>query len=202
MMNRGVVSAVVYIWYPEVGAMGHASMYIGDPLFGKLVEHRYDGFSSPVERERHKPLIAKHNKHYVSWWPSQEAGLLTRLKQDRKFFLEDDIKAECAKPHVIYTLYGLDVQAMRCAWMIIHDKPDATYHTLHKNCASVVLRVLRAGGALHKLSLIKQGWFSGFLYVTPKHIAQICNELRDAGHADKVKDRNCPEKGPFSFGLR
>lgn len=73
---------------------------------------------------------------------------------------------------------------------------------LRKSCSTVVLRVLKAGGALNKLSAAKRAWFSNNLYVTPKNVAQICNELRDAGLATKAKSQNCPGKDSFMFGLR
>jgi len=201
-MNQSLVSAIVYIWYPLDGNIGHAAMYIGNPVFGRITEQAYDNFRNDGDRERSKELIALHNVNYISWWPAEDGTPFNKPKEGRKFFLEEDIKAEDAKPHVVYTLHGLDVQAMRSAWLSIRSKPDAHYQMLRKSCATVVLRVLKAGGALEKISLAKRGWYSSNLYVTPKNIAQVCNELRDAGNADKVKDRNCPEKGAFSFGFR
>ena len=60
----------------------------------------------------------------------------------------------------------------------------------------------KAGGALNRLPAVKRAWFSSSLYVTPKNIGQICNELRDAGLATKAKSANCLEKGSFMFELR
>lgn len=201
-MSNSLVSAIVYIWYPKGENIGHAAMYIGDPVFGRCAEQRYDSFRNDRERAKYKDLIERHNVNYISWWPDDSAHPFSKTKQDRKFFLEEDVKEEGAKPHVVYTVHGLDMPAMRTAWLQIRSKPDAHYQMLRKSCATVVLRVLKAGGALQKLPLHKRAWFSNNLYVSPKNIAQVCNELRDAGLAKKVKDNDCPAKGAFSFGLR
>ncbi|MFJ7797218.1 hypothetical protein [Pseudomonas sp. NPDC096950] len=201
-MSNSLITAIVYIWYPDDGNIGHAAMYIGNPVFGRFAEQAYDSFRNDGDRARNKEFIELYNVNYISWWPDGGGTPINKLKQGRKFFLEEDVKAEGAKPHVVYILHGLNLQAMRSAWLKIRSKPDAHYQMLRKSCATVVLRVLKAGGALEKLSLAKRAWFSNNLYVSPKNIAQICTELRDVGLAKKVKDKNCPEKGSFSFGLR
>lgn len=100
--------------------------------------------------------------------------------------------AERARSHVVYTLHGLNEQEMRTAWLSIRDKPHAHYQTLRKSCATVVLSVLKAGGALEKLPLAKRIWFSNNVFLTPINIAQVCNELRDAKSATKVRSMRCP----------
>ena len=196
------VNAIVYIWYPEDEKMGHAALYIGDPISRMALDLPYDAFHNKYARQAHKDYIARQNTNYVSWWPEKAAGAFNKINQSRSFFLEEDIEAEQADPHVVYKIRGLDEQAMSMAWEDIRNKPDAHYQFLRKNCATVVMRVLKAGGALQRLPLVKRGWFSHSLYVTPKNIAQVCNELRDAGLAQKVKDRYCPSKQGFNFGLR
>jgi hypothetical protein len=146
------------------------------------------------------PLVAEHNISYVSWWPAQDAGLTDKKLQKRKLFLEEDIEAEGAAPHVVYTLYDLDAGAMRNKWQEIREKPNAHYQLLRKSCSTIVLRVMKAGGALEKLPVLKRGWFGTNAYVTPKNVAQVCNELRDAGFASKDKDKGCPPKGGLSLG--
>jgi hypothetical protein len=194
-MNNAPVSATVYIWYPWGGNFGHASMYIGDPNIGRWVEYACDRFSISGRR-------SVYNSSYISWWPSVTAGVFDKAEHQTALFLKEDVVAECARPHVVYTLHGLNEQGMRTAWLNIRDKPNAHYQLLRKSCATVVLSVLKAGGALEKLSLAKRGWFSNNLYLSPKNVAQVCNELRDAGFATKVKSMRCPEKGAFNFGLR
>jgi len=106
------------------------------------------------------------------------------------------------RPHVVYTLCRLDVARMREEWETIRRDPSPHYNLLRKNCATMVLRVLKAGGALEGLPLTKSAWFSNNIYVSPKNVAQICNELRNIGYAAKMKDADCPAKGRFFFGLR
>lgn len=197
-----LASVVVYIWYPHGADVGHAAMYIGDPVIGKMIEVRYDRYRNDGERDRDRAFIEQYNTAYVSWWPEGRAALTGKQPQERNLFLESDIRAEGCKPHVVYTLTGLNMQAMQAEWYSIRNKPNANYQMLRKSCSTVVLRVLKAGGALSKLTAVKRAWFSSNLYVTPKNIAQLCNELRDAGLATKAKSANCPEKGAFMFGLR
>jgi hypothetical protein len=195
-------SAVVYIWYPEGENVGHAAMYLGDPTVGRVVEQRYDQYVNPVVRKANISLLERFNENYVSWWPLDGAGMMDKKPQARKFFLEEDIVLEQSDPHVVYEIDGLDLAAMRTAWFQIKRKQGAHYQMFRKSCATVVLRVLKAGGAFSKISGAKALWLSHNSYVTPKNVAQLCNELRDAGHATKSKNANCPEKGPFRFGLR
>ncbi|MGY1919643.1 hypothetical protein [Pseudomonas tolaasii] len=195
-------SVVVYIWYPHGANIGHAAMYIGDPVIGKMIEVRYDRYRNDGERDRDRAFIEQYNTAYVSWWPEGRAAKTGKQLQERNLFLESDISAEGGKPHVVYTISGLNMQAMQAEWYSIRSKPNANYQMLRKSCSTIVLRVLKAGGALEELPAIKRAWFSNNLYVTPKNIAQICNELRDRGLATKAKSANCPEKGAFMFGLR
>lgn len=174
-------------------------MYIGNQLLRRPIEHSYADFKN---KPNMGPMILEHNTSYVSWWPLGGAGPTEKKPQARKLFLEEDIEAEGTPPHVAYTLYDLEAGAMRSKWQDIREKPGANYQFLRKSCATIVLRVLKAGGALEKIPILKRGWFSNNLYVTPKNIAQVCNELRDAGFADKNKDESCPAKGGFMFGLR
>jgi hypothetical protein len=68
------------------------------------------------------------------------------------------------------------------------------------------MRVLIAGGALSKLSIVTRAWYGHNAITTPKKLAQLCNELRDAGWAIKTKAGNCPSKSEQKlyvvFGLR
>ncbi len=64
-------------------------------------------------------------------------------------------EAEETPPHVVYELYGLDVQHMRTCGHSVRDKPDAHYQPRRKNCADIVSRVLIAGGVNDRLGTIK-----------------------------------------------
>ncbi|KAF1008788.1 MAG: Multifunctional-autoprocessing repeats-in-toxin [Pseudomonas fluorescens] len=176
--------------------------YIGDPVIGRIMEVQYDRYRNDGERDRDRAFIEQYNTSYVSWWPQGQASFTSKLAQERNLFLETDITCEGSRPHVVYTLSGLNMQAMQAEWLNIRSKPNAHYQLLRKSCSTVVMRVLKAGGALNKLPMAKRAWFANNLYITPKNIAQVCNELRDAGYASKAKSANCPEKGAFMFGLR
>jgi len=181
-MRDTSISACVYIWYPVDDNVGHASMYIGDPRTDRTDE--------------------THATNYVSWWPKRICGFFERVDVARNSRLRYDIQAEQENPHVRYVLYGLDVWAMRNEWQVIRLNPAPHYQILRKNCSTVVLRVLKAGGALERLSLAKRVWFSNNLYVTPKNVAQVCNELRNRGLSEKKKGANCPEKALLDLGFR
>ena len=193
-------SVVVYIWYPHGADVGHAAMYIGDPVIGKMIEVRYDRYRNNGERDRDRAFIEQYNTAYVSWWPEGRAALTGKQPQGRNLFLESDISAEGSPPHLVYTISGLDVANMRAEWFKIRNKTNAHYDLFRKNCSTIVLRILTAGGALKNLTTAKHLWFSNNLYVTPKNIAQICNELRNLNMAVKARSSNCPQR-EFMFGL-
>lgn len=199
-------SAVVYIWYPVFAEhrknVGHAALYIGDPNIGKNIERNYSKYENREARQADREAIEHFNTNYVSWWPEESgAQLLGKQPQGRNLFLESDISDEGSPPHLVYTVSGLDVANMRAEWFKIRNKTNAHFVFFRKNCSTIVLRILKAGGALNNLPTAKHLWFSNNLYVTPKNIAQICNELRNANLAVKTRNSHCPEK-EFMFGLR
>ncbi len=133
-MNNTPVSATVYIWYPWGGNFGHASMYIGDPNIGRWVEYACDRFSISGRR-------SVYNSSYISWWPSVTAGVFDKAEHQTALFLKEDVVSECARPHVVYTLHGLNEQGMRTAWLNIRDKPNAHYQLLRKSCAKAAQKL-------------------------------------------------------------
>ncbi|VTR92441.1 Uncharacterized protein OS=Pseudomonas sp. RIT357 GN=BW43_03009 PE=4 SV=1 [Gemmata massiliana] len=203
-MPQGNPTARVFIWYPheddDGGAhAGHVSMYIGNYEVGKNFElalnPKSPDYVMPTEVMRDFGLSGVHyNDNYVSWWPEGGGGLLEGDRAKPKLGLYKDVKAERGQPHVVYDVYGLNVAAMRSCWHETRDKPKAGYQFLRKNCATIVMRVLEAGGALNKIGKLNNVWFGNRLYWTPKYIAQICNLLRDKDLAVKTKAGNCPAK--------
>ena len=200
-MPTGPVSARVFIWYPKGGDIGHAAMYLGNYEIGRKFEmsldpNNLDAFVMTSALEHAMGADGIHyNDNYVSWWPDRYAGAFTPQQSvEAAHGLYHDVREEGSEPHVAYDLYGLDVARMRARWRETRDKPGAHYNLYRKNCADLVLRVLVAGGALAKLDTAKAAWFGHNLISTPKKVAQLCNELRDAGWATKSKAGNCPSR--------
>lgn len=212
MPTNGIVSGRVYIWYPNDGHIGHAAMYIGNYEMGKKFELSLDPNSpdhvmmSALEAQ-YGAVGVHFNDNYVSWWPVDGADLVNpKDKAKQMNGLYKDIAAEDSEPHVVYDVFGLDVSAMRQKWHETRDKQGAHYQLYRKNCSDIVMRVLRAGGALSRLGTISGAYFGHNLITTPKDVAVICNKLRDAGWATKDKAGNCPSKTGnrlmMVFGMR
>lgn len=182
-------TAKVYIWYPNDGMVGHASMHIG------------------------AQVNAHGTNWYVSWWPddgTMAAGgagpTVTCSAQPRTFAYDKSDDGEGSKPHVIYKLTGLDIAAMKAEWDGTKNKANAHYRFLPKNCSTIVARILRAGGADKMLSAAARLSYAHNVYWTPKNVAQFCNQLCDAGNGTKHKNPSCPGKlnsvGAVLLGLR
>lgn len=166
-------SATVYIWYPDGENIGHASMHIG-------------AHQEPDD-----------TGWYVSWWPTNSAGL-TSIELVAPNTFNQDFASEGGPPHVIYTLNEFSptsIADMKVSWDAIRTKPMAHYRLLPKNCSTIVARVMRAGGAGATLNKVKELSYAHNSYWTPKNVAQFCNQLRDAGQATKIKTQGCPTKG-------
>jgi hypothetical protein len=207
-MPQGQPTARVFIWYPHKDNyddthVGHASMYIGNYEVGLSFELSLDP-NSPDHvmtsaLERNYGLAGIHyNDNYVSWWPGGGGRSFQRVPANNGKFqngLWSDCDEEESEPHVVYDLYGLNVAAMRACWKETREKPGASYQFVRKSCATIVMRVLEAGGALTKIGKLNNLWFGNRLYWTPKRVAQVCNQLRDKDLAVKTKAGNCPHKG-------
>lgn len=123
-------SARVYIWLPQGGAWGHASVKINS--------------SPPV---------------YMSWWPGGggagwEAGLLgVRYAAEPARDLTEDEESEGPDESTGRAadfdrfLYDLDAGAMARFATEQINRGNAHWRAIHKNCCTMVYRTLRAGGA-------------------------------------------------------
>ena len=191
-------SATVFIWYPKGRDLGHASMYIGDLSNAALLQ---DGLMHPNREERlehyrsmnTQSLRSKpQNLNYVSWWPSigvtfPRCAAPSKLALD----LRKDVQQEQREPDVIYRLFGLSYEQMVVCWAGIQRKyiqQQASYVLTSKNCATIVARVLKAGGigenqGITLLDLHKTTW-------KPRDVAVLCNKMRDANKATKAKSED------------
>ncbi|MDC9594434.1 hypothetical protein [Xenorhabdus sp. IM139775] len=109
-------------------------------------------------------------------------------------------------PHVEYYLIGLDVEKMRYhAGEIYKGKRygnssiSHSYNSINKNCATMVAKILKAGGVENLLNPVQRIGYGKNIYWTPKDIAQLCNELRNNDKAVKVKGLDCPNKLDLPF---
>jgi hypothetical protein len=202
MPTTGFTSGRVFIWYPNKGNIGHASLYLGNYAIGQKFEMTLNQDSPdyrPWKGETDEQIAeldkVHYNDNYVSWWPDKTTYLVLRVPSNASLGLYNDVELEDSEPHVVYDLFGLDLPAMRQCWHAIRDKPEASYHLTRKNCADIVMRVLVAGGVKSRLpSAMSAAWFTHNAYTAPKDVAQLCNKLRDEGWAIKTKAANCPGK--------
>jgi len=161
------VTATVYIWYPQNLNVGHSSMHIGaskDP---------------------------KDTNRYVSWWPEingKPTTIVTPNNSSNIKTLNEDKNSEDAAPHVEFELYGLDVGKMVATWTLIKNKQNSHYKLYNKNCADIVARVLKAGGADQSLNHFQKLSYTQNTYWTPRNLAEWLNILRDKGLAKKTKN--------------
>ncbi|PHM74859.1 hypothetical protein [Xenorhabdus kozodoii] len=182
------VDAVVYIWYPcRSFPVGHAAIYIGG-----VPQYPWPDFC-PEHAPQH---LADDN--YVSFLAEPDrprgmlscAGALNSLQAD---FVDP--------PHLEYYLIDLDVEKMQLQKRKIYDgkmygrsRISHSYNSINKNCATMVARILKAGGVDGLLNTIQRIGYANNVYWTPKDIAQLCNELRNNDRAVKVRGMNCPDK--------
>jgi hypothetical protein len=211
-MPEGNPTARVFIWYPHIDrkrddkCIGHASLYIGNYEVGKNFQLSLDpeapGGVVPTALDRNLGMNGvHHNDNYVSWWPKGNfAGPVQPKLAAPCPGLYRDVNEEGSEPHDVYDVFGLNVCAMRACWKQTCD-PDAHYQFVRKSCATIVAKVLEAGGALDKLDTLDNLWYGMLLYWTPKRVAQICDRLRDKDLAIKTKAGNCPKKGEDLCGI-
>lgn len=218
--------ASVFIWYPEHGRVGHCSMFIGNLEQEVLINPK---MSDDVGKKRNRNSI-KENKipsnvilpltdDYVSWWPDLSRGcsnstlLFSRNKSTTVADLARDMQEENSRPHVTYTFNNLSVSKMQFEWESIKNKYQhnlmrkTSYRFLGKNCASIVWRILCAGGICNLMSSgVGKDWKTHNLIWTPKKVAVVCNTLEKKGECDKAKNNSAPSKMASllacMFGLR
>ncbi|MBD2783191.1 hypothetical protein ID858_05505 [Xenorhabdus sp. DI] len=190
------VDAVVYIWYPcRRFSLGHVSIYVGG-----VPKCPWPEFDSLDHSNR---AASPEEDNYVSFFAEPDiprghlscAGTLNTLQAD---FVDP--------PHVKYYLIGLDVEKMRYHAGEIHKGKkygnfimSHSYNSINKNCATMVAKILKAGGVENLLSIIQRIGYGKNIYWTPKDIAQLCNELRNNDKAVKVKGLDCPNKLDLPF---
>ena len=193
-------TATVYIWYPHDSQIGHAAMFIGTPQVGVNFEDlSFAGKRSGMRIDRGFGPELHYLQNYVSWWPD-DSKELNSAPSERKWTLADDMSddGEGREPSVTYRLNGVNNAAMQAEWQDIRQKQKSNWKLLRKNCSTIVYRVLKAGGAMSHMSLAKRVWFANNLYLTPKNIAQICNDLRDNGYATKARSGSYEDKSEAS----
>lgn len=117
----------VYLWYPRVGNIGHASLDIS-------LNQGYP------------------KAQYVSWWPMAnslkiKAGF--NVTAGTEGFIADcqseGSEANPRLPDHTVDFGGLDEDRMRARWSEIYKR--ANYEFFYANCATTVADILRAGGA-------------------------------------------------------
>lgn len=227
-MSKGQSTLTVFIWYPGSGRVGHCSCYIGDLNSNKI----HNPLMNVDERRKKSMMIERKliseeelrselpsDPNYVSWWPKLGTGAsavsIMFLKQQSQNMpdLAKDIFEERGNPHVVYTIFGLSISLMLNKWSLIKNKYEhvddkhTSYSFGGKNCAQIVMRVLKAGGVKNMLAGGLRGyWLSHSGIWTPKKVAMVCDELKRRGHAEKKKSSFCPKKGTLIFesivGLR
>jgi len=85
-------------------------------------------------------------RNYVSWTAGDQTGnALSGFRAYARTYEEDMIACGGAAPKAA-EIVGLNTDAAFDAWHAIRSKQGATWKLLGKNCACVVLRVLRAAG--------------------------------------------------------
>ncbi len=155
----------------------------------------------PLAPQNHPPPPGENN--YVSFLADigiqrgiiSVAGVLSRPQDD---FI--------VIPHLTYYLIDLDVKKMQQRKnKIYHTETYGNTHWVHsynpinKNCATIVAKILKAGGVESFLNTPQKIGYGRNLYWTPKDIAQLCNELRNNGKAVKIREIDCPSKWDSPF---
>lgn len=81
---------------------------------------------------------------YVSWWPEGDSVFNESRGCNT---LSGDWSGEGGLPHVVYKVYGGDIDVMKTVWDASRNKPAAHYDIFKKNCSTLVARILNAGEA-------------------------------------------------------
>jgi hypothetical protein len=170
-----MTAARVYVWYPKGDCIGHASMHLGD------------------HRER------SSTEWYVSWWPAETGTPFNAPTADPSTLAEDeDAEHEGDIAHEYFDLEDLNIGKMKAEWDAVKGNPDKYYQLVGNNCSTVVAQVLQAGGANRNLlgggvlGALKAFSYAHNLYWTPKNVAELCEQLCNAGHGRKVQNPGCP----------
>ncbi|PHM44553.1 RTX toxin [Xenorhabdus mauleonii] len=156
--------------------------------------------NAPSTSSQNRSDLARgiQSKNYISFYStasnvlqgiSYATGTLVDIKDDFEIL-----------PHLEYYLIDLDIERMKAKRNEIYNGNTRTlltyhrYHFINKNCATMVARVLKAGGVESLLNRIQRIGYAKNLYWTPHDIAQLCDELRANDKAVKIRGLNCPDK--------
>ena len=181
-------SGRVFIWYPQGGKIGHASMEVGTTQYEVTVTDME--YARVIDTEI-------RTQNYVSWWPDESIGMGGVIPGAKVLgstcTFKEDIKSENRPPDISYQLSHLDVPAMIQCWNSIRQKQGGHYRLLRKNCSTIVARVLRAGGAERLLASgrlnIPFSLAAHSMAWTPHKVAKLCDELCEKNHGKKVVRR-------------
>jgi hypothetical protein len=148
--------STVFIWLPgKDSVFGHASLAIG-PFVPNTIDP----------------------KNYVSWWPSGSGASVLSMLPGVKHRMSvnnwsQDLKDEGRMPDTFVYLDELDIDKMKAEWWSIMTKPHAHYRLARKNCATIVARVLIAGGAE------KYSQYANLIHVwRPKDVLMFAYSIR------------------------
>jgi hypothetical protein len=114
------VSAIVYVWLPEPGRVGHASLQIGPDI--------YASFWPADAAGKGDKLGGSHEAHYPGSY-----------KEDRRL--------EGGKASETVVLNDLDEAAMIEAWTELKRR-EARYNLVQQNCSTIVASLLETGSGL------------------------------------------------------
>lgn len=136
---------VIY-WKPTVAiANGHAAMIIDSSAFAA------DDQIAILVR------LMNDTSNYVSWMgggglsPFSQRGVASDFSSDSMDWKGHELNNGRNLPTRWVALKGLNIAAMRAEWDGVRNKQGgANWKVIDKNCATVVARVLKAGGAKSK----------------------------------------------------
>ena len=133
-------------WLPKLG-FGHAALVIDSQRFAQARENNSASLLAGMAAGGDYNYDALNNDNYVSWYSTPKGFFLTGLRAKSQTYCEDALFNQRREPNKMVAITELDRDAMREAWAQIRDKVGANWKLFDKNCATVVARVLKAGGA-------------------------------------------------------
>lgn len=168
------MSTTFYVWYPDLrgGNIGHASIKVGDT--------------------------------YMSWWPYAGSkmeilkGIIGSGSGFRTPAYPDDVSAEGKDPDYVGDHFGWDNAKAIAYWTsqclpsyalalaeIVRAGSPAHYQFLTCNCATMVINILRASGALDG-QVVLNAWLSlkDSLALSPPDIKRVSQYF--AGHPEAL----------------
>lgn len=133
-------ASTIYYWYKRHRLdTGHAALAINHELYVQLFTH--NGYLNTATLGPVSP-----DDLYVSWLGAASKGLLKPHRGVAHDMDEDAQQFRGYRVHQVNLGGSLDREAMVEAWREIRGKHGAHWKLMSKNCATVVRRVLKAGG--------------------------------------------------------